>query len=159
VDPDSCPRCFAEYGASLSRIGLYYETLVEKLQDAYRTTPAPEQPALQAKIESYSRQALENYTRSNQQFEVYFSSSYVDPRTYNWVFRQSAALGDFDKALYYLQRYEESVTLTPVDSENLAILRKQYERGRQRQRERELQQELTDEDERRLLPGSVQPAN
>ena len=142
IDPDSCPLCFANYGASLSRIGIYYETLIDVLREEMLRVPPGQKPALQAKIDNYIELAKEAYRNSNRQFEVYFRSENVDPRTYEWVLRQSVALGDFDSAIYYLDQFVANARLSAEGEENARALRTRLNRGQARQRDAQLENEL-----------------
>ena len=142
IDPDSCPLCFAHYGASLSRIGIYYETLIDVLKKEKLRLPPREQAPVQERIDNYSDLAKEAYRNSNRQFEVYFRSENVDPSTYEWVLRQSVALGDFDSALYYLDQFVANARLSAEGEENARALRLRLDRGQARQRDTQLQDEL-----------------
>ena len=153
IDPDSCPLCFANYGASLSRIGIYYETLIDALQKERMRLPPNEQGPIVAKIESYTELAKQAYRDSNRQFEVYFRSENVDSRAYEWVLRQSVALGDFDSAIYYLDQFVSGSQLSAEGRANAKTLRMRLERGQSRQRDQDLQDELKDDRFFRSLNG------
>ena len=162
IFPADCPMCFANYGAALSRLGLYYNTLVGKLEEEKEKSGAT--PELNAKIKKYRDLMTEKYQLSNQQFEVYFRGDEpVDPKAYYWVFRQYDALKNYQMALNYLNLYEANVTLAPDDKKNAAALRRTYEDAIRREEEAEFEKELRKEDgatERPSPPRArAEPAN
>jgi hypothetical protein len=150
IFPADCPICFLNYGVALSRLGLYYNTLVLKLEEEQDRAPADEKPELDEKIAKYREVMTRQFKLSGQQFEVYFRNE-TNPSAgaYYWVFRQYSALKDYQKALYYLDLYEANMTLGPEDKKNAAALRRRYEDMIRRAEEEELDREL-----RREEPGS-----
>jgi hypothetical protein len=162
IFPADCPMCFANYGAALSRLGLYYSTLVGKLEEEKERSGAT--PELDTKIKKYRDLMTEKYQISNQQFEVYFRGDEpVDPKAYYWVFRQYDALKNYRMALNYLNLYEANVTLGPDDKKNAAALRRDYEDAIRREEEQEFERELRREDPASERPSSsrarAEPAN
>lgn len=145
IFPADCPMCFANYGAALSRLGLYYSTLAGKLEEEKEKSGGT--PELDAKIKKYRDLMTEKYQLSNQQFEVYFRGNEpVDPKAYYWVFRQYDALKNYRMALHYLDLYEANVTLAPDDRKNAAALRRSYEDEIRRGEEEEFEREIRRED-------------
>lgn len=143
VAPVTCPICYSRYGQALSRLGLYYRDLVGAFRRELEQVDPSERPSIEEKIERYHEKVLVNFQASNRQFSVYFQSGEViEPRAYEWVFRQYEALGDYRQALFYLEQFLANTTLTPEGRANAKQLKAAYGNQVLRQEEAELRREL-----------------
>ena len=162
VAPATCPLCYVRYAQALSRLGRYYNVLVGAFRKELEQAAPSERPLLEEKIERYRSEMLATFQRSNQQFEIYFrSGEAIDPRAYEWVFGQYAAMKEYRQALFYLERFVANTTLTPEGRDNAKRLREAYENQVRLQEEAELMRELEadsgDGDDVREARGSGGP--
>ena len=143
VAPTTCGRCFEYYGRALSRLGRFYEVEVAELEKARNDASGDQVEELDRKIAELNDLRLDAYRKSNQQFEVLFQSGEpVNPDAYEWMSGQAAALGDYRKALYYLDLFVQSYPLDPEGQKNAKARKLSFEREIRRQEEEELQKEL-----------------
>ena len=143
VAPTTCGRCFEFYGRALSRLGRFYEVEMAELQKARDNASGDQLEELDKRIAELNELRLDAYKTSNQQFDVLFQSGEpVNPDAYEWMSGQAAALGDYRKALYYLDLFVQSFPLDPEGQKRAKARKLEYEREIRRQEETELQKEL-----------------
>jgi len=143
VAPTTCGRCFEYYGRALSRLGRFYEVELAEVEKTRDRASGDQVEEVERKIAELNDLRLDAYRRSNQQFEVLFQSGEpVNPDAYEWMSGQSAALGDYRKALYYLDLFVQSYPLDPEGQKNAKARKLAFEREIRRQEEAELQREL-----------------
>jgi tetratricopeptide (TPR) repeat protein len=164
VSPTSCGFCFFRYGAALSRLGLYWKTLSATFtRDVDEKDLAPAEKAeYEAKASKYRDLAKEYFAKSNEQIQIYLTSGEpVDPQAYEWLAKQYDELGDYQKALYYLDQLAANVPLSAEDKRNVEALRKRYEELKRRQEEAEFEREIEREPARAGSPRRprAEPAN
>lgn len=147
IAPATCPLCFSNYAEALSRLGLYYNTLVRAAERDLKDASGQEKADLTERAARYRKKMNESFRESTRQFQNYFMSCRsngqpVDPEMYRWALRNSEFLQDFHKAIYYLELYEANVTLTEEAKRNAEKLRASYRREIERQEEERLRREL-----------------
>ena len=143
VAPTTCGRCFEYYGRALSRLGRFYEVEVTELEKTRDDASGDQIEELDRKIAELNGLRLDAYKKSNQQFEVLFQSGEpINPDAYEWMSGQAAALGDYRKALYYLDLFVQSYPLDPEGQKNAKARKHAFEKEIRRQEEAELQKEL-----------------
>jgi hypothetical protein len=144
VGPSDHPLAYANYGAALSRVGLYYGTLVAALERELETAKPSEQADIRVRIEKNRADATNSFASSNRQFDIYFQSppSVIDPKVYRWAIGNSEALHDWKSALHYLDLLEENGALSEQGKKDVAQLRKGYSEALRLQEEKELEHEL-----------------
>lgn len=146
--PDTCPLCYQRYGDALHRLGLYYRTLVEALEEEAKRTADPEEQAdLKERAEKARKEMLNAFRSSTLQLENYFNlcrlmGQPVDPLMYYGVVLNSENVRDYNRALYYLDLYMANTDLTEDDQRRAKELRKEYLRERNRLAEDRLREEL-----------------
>jgi hypothetical protein len=143
VAPTTCGRCFEYYGRALSRLGRFYEVEVTELEKTRDDASGDQIEELDRKIAELNELRLDAYKKSNQQFEVLFQSGEpINPDAYEWMSGQAAALGDYRKAIYYLELFVQSYPLDPEGQKNAKARKLAFEKEIRRQEEAELQREL-----------------
>ena len=146
ISPSDCSNCYRHYGETLTRIGLYHETLIGLLREELRGASPARRAEIEKSIGDHRQQAREAYANSNRQFESYFRITRdIDPYAYQWVYQQAARIGRFDEALYYLDLFAANMRLDDNAKREVELIKKRYSREQQRQQEQEFEQELYDE--------------
>jgi hypothetical protein len=146
VAPATCPICYVRYAKALSRLGRYYDELVGAFRKELSRAAPAEHLVLEGKIARYRKEKLRLFKLSNKQFEAYFrSGEAIDPRAYQWVFRQYQAMGDYGYALFYLEQFVANTTLTHDGTRQARRLKLAFEEQVRRQEEEELMRELESE--------------
>src|SRR5206468_9842085 len=108
IASSSCPNCWAGYAEALSMLGWYY---LESYQDNLdQASTAKGSAARQHQgLADQDRTEYEKYFQlSNNAFETYFrdrSIPYKHPYFYERVMRHFEIFENYDRALYYLQRF------------------------------------------------------
>jgi hypothetical protein len=144
VDPTACPNCYLDYGAALSRLGLYYETLVVAMRAQLESAEGRDRDELRQKTDGYVEVYKDYYRQSNRQFDIYLRSfpGPIQPKVYEWLINQCKALEDWDRALYYLSYFERDVALNDEGKKTVVRERKLLEHNLRLQREREAEATL-----------------
>jgi len=144
MGPADYPLAYANYGAALSRVGLYHGSLVAALEKELETAKPTEQAAIRAKIEGYRAEAMKSFAASNRQLDVYFQNQAGtnDPKVYQWALGNSEALRDWKSALNYLGLLEANGGLSEAGKRQVVQLRKNYTEALHHQEEKELEHEL-----------------
>ena len=143
IAPTTCGRCFEYYGRALSRLGRFYEVEVAEAEKARDNASGDQLEEIEKRVAELNALRLDAYRKSNQQFEVLFQSGEpVNPDAYEWMSGQSAALGDYRKAIYYLDLFVQSYPLDPDGQKKAKERKLGLEREIRRQEETELQREL-----------------
>ncbi|MBN1442521.1 MAG: hypothetical protein JXA90_07420 [Planctomycetes bacterium] len=123
-DPREWPTCYFKYGQGLSMLGGYYLTLRNKLKEL----PPGRQSGIEEKIREAEEKTREYFQRSNEALEAYFQTGYANPRAYDMASRQYGFLGDYSRALHYLNRLSQTRRLSDSDKEIVEQRRKFYTR-------------------------------
>lgn len=147
IAPATCPLCFAYYAEALSRLGLYYRTLVVAQEREIQSARGDEKARLEDRRARSRQQMLEAFRNSNRQFENYIQSCRatgqgVDPERYWWIVSNSEFLEDYTRALYYLDLYAANVSLSEPDKRNVEGLRASYLREKERLEEERMRLDL-----------------
>ncbi len=146
--PATCPNCWAEYGQALSTWGWFYwqrhHMVLEDLEQA-----RPEEKAgLEAEAERYREEYQKHFHEANLAYETHFrdrSSNFVHPYSYERVMRHYEVLGDFDRALYYQQKFMDGYPeMNAINRKKLEDLRRLYKQELQKQKERGIDEEGRD---------------
>jgi len=161
VAPESCPSCFKDYGMALTRIGMYYETLIGLKLEEYRQSPTSSRDSLETEIKGYRGRVHRLYVDSNRQFAIYFRLTETpEPWTYEWVAKQYAALGNYRQALQLLDLLERNHPPRREEKVALADLRTRFRQGLERQDDIEIEAQVRDEDvDHFFSPTDSEPAN
>ena len=138
--PATCPNCWAEYGEALSIWGWYYHHRHHEVLEELEQARPDEKPALEAE----AQRSLEEYERlfhhSNLAYETHFrdrSVNFVHPYSYERVMRHCEVLGDFERALYYLQKYMDAYPeMNAPSRKKIEELRRLYKQELQKKKER-----------------------
>jgi tetratricopeptide (TPR) repeat protein len=146
IAPETCPKCWASYGEGLSFIGYYYWNLYnDAIEDLDKAGPE-EEPGLKAKTVKLKRLWVKYFEDSNRAYKAHFSSgdvSVVHPFSYERVMRHNELLGNYEMAIYYLEKCLESYPLVrDMDGptrERFETLRRLYKREAARQKEDQAQ--------------------
>lgn len=153
--PKECPYCFANYGEALSLLGQYYYTSRETAEAELENAPPEERAELEARIQSAHEKVIDYFTRSNQMLEAYFSARVgVDPKAYNMARKQYAELGDYQRALNYLNLWAGRIGKRAYEAnrEKVDQLRTKYKRMIRQKRIADMKREMEDFDENALAP-------
>ena len=109
IAPATCPRCWGSYGESLSMIGFYYWGIHQDILDEAQTVKSAQKKRdLLKEAEQYQAEWEKYFTLSNQAYETHFRSKEVfaiHPYSYERVMRHYELLGNYERALTYLQKY------------------------------------------------------
>jgi tetratricopeptide (TPR) repeat protein len=146
IAPSTCPKCWAEYGESLSMLGWkYWYDHQDLIDDMSRATPS-EAKELKKEAAALKEKWVDYFTRSNNAYETHFRSvdvPMVHPYSYERVMRHWELLGNYERALYYLNKCVEGYPslqggLDQPRKEKFDKLRRIYKQEIQKQKEGEV---------------------
>ena len=146
IAPSTCPRCWAAFGEALSMLGWYYYEIYGDVLEEAETAPPAQKAKLLAEARSYKAEWQKYFTISNQAYETHFRSRdvpSVHPYAYERVMRHCEIMENYERALYYLEKYIDSYPifygqLEEPNRQKLEKLRRLYKEELQRQKERGL---------------------
>jgi len=143
--PASCPRCWAEYGEALSMLGYHYWFLYNDVLRDLDSTRKGDRAALEQEAAEYRAEWEKYFSDSNRAYEAHFRSdgvSAVHPYSYERVMRHNEILGNYDRAIYYLEKYVEAYPMIGQMEESnrqrIERLRRLYRAEVAKQKEREI---------------------
>jgi len=150
MGPSEYPNGYANYADALTRVGLYYDTLVQALQNELEKAPPAEAPALKVRIQKNREEALRHFRMSNNQLSIYLQNQTgpIDPRAYQGALGNCVKLEDWQGAKENLMNLIASGSLTEASKAEAKELLKEYEERRRRKDEEELERELGREKDR-----------
>jgi hypothetical protein len=101
---------------------------------------------LRAEIKEADDKVKFYYQRSNEIFQIYFDTpkAGLQPVAYAWVSEQYAELGDYGKAIRFLDQLERSASLVPAEKAALDRRRSEYRRLLERKSSSEAAKEAED---------------
>jgi tetratricopeptide (TPR) repeat protein len=145
IAPQSCPRCWAEYGQALSYLGYHYWFLFNDVEREIRAASPAQREKLEEEADEYREEWKRYFEDSNKAYETHFRSpdvTTVHPYSYERVMRHYEILGNYDRALFYLGKFEESYPLIGAMDESVRQrvekLRRLYKSEARRDRERQV---------------------
>ena len=139
--PATCPLCWASYGEGLSMLGWWWYHQWEAATEDADTEKNPARArALQAEAEETHEKWLSYFEQSNEAMEKYFrspDSGPPHPYTIERVMRHYELMGNFVRALYYLEKLlKDNPTMDGTVREKLSRLQDLYRREIQKAKER-----------------------
>jgi tetratricopeptide (TPR) repeat protein len=132
--PQTCPDCYLNYGRGLRALGNYYRVLEEKLEAEILDVSRSEQARYRDAIERAIAKKQNYYSTSNTILEQYLAA-FPDrqPIAHFWVAQHGYELGDYDKAVRYLERFASaSPELNEVEEKEVERLRNLYKAAKDR---------------------------
>jgi hypothetical protein len=153
IAPATCPNCWASFGEALSMLGWYHWLKYSELEDESEGAKGRQSAEIQAQADKEKSEWVKNFTLSNQAFETFFrdpSVPYKHPYFFERVMRHYELLGNYERAIYYLQKYEESYPfflrkMEEPERKRVDKLRRLYKQEAQRQKERGVRGESEEE--------------
>lgn len=154
--PAVCPLCYANHAQGLRLLGVYYWTLRRKCEDEIERTSDPSALAeLEAKRARADEMVRSYFAESNRQLEAFFSTRQaVIPQTYDWASQQYAELGDYRRALRYLDLLTQSRTFGDETQGILDKRRREYRKRLQQQQMQRVRDELGGADAAGVWPDA-----
>jgi tetratricopeptide (TPR) repeat protein len=107
IAPETCPKCWAEYGEALSMLGFKFWSDSQDLLDQIKKAEHPPTEDLQVKAKELTAKWAEHFKKSNQSYETYFrlaDTQSIHPYAYERVMRHWELLGNYERALSYLEK-------------------------------------------------------
>lgn len=142
--PMSCQSCYYHYAKGMRLLGVYFWEEEKRALETLREAP-PDAASLREKARRAREKWQTYFARSNETLETYFSTrNGIDVETYDWASQQYAALGNYGKALAYLNRLDRSITFNERDRETIEERRRVYKREYERQQLEEVRRSLAD---------------
>jgi hypothetical protein len=144
IAPSTCPNCHAAYGEALSMLGWYYWEDYSSLLDEAESASPQKARQLRAEADQVKEEWVKYFTLSNNYLEGFFRDPTVPnkhPYFYERVMRHYQLMENYERALYYLQKYEENYPpfmgrMEEPARQRVEELRRFYRQESQRQKER-----------------------
>ena len=124
--PERCAMCYRNYAYGLRLLGIYYFERREDAENELERATGARAEELRNDIAAYRGKVRHYFSLSNQQLERYFRTDRIDPQTWDWASQQYAELGDFKRALRYLNLVSRNDTLRESDRRTLEARRRYY---------------------------------
>jgi len=130
LDSARLPHLRAEYGQALSIWDWYFHQRHHEILEDLSQARQEEKPALEAEAQRYKEEYEKLFHDSKLAYETHFrdrSVKIIHPYSYERVMRHCEVLGDFERALYYLQKYMDAYPeMNYANRRKLDDLRRRY---------------------------------
>jgi len=141
--PMSCKICYLNYGEGLRLLGIHYWDEEKRLLGAAGAASPAEAQRFRREAAAAREKWTEHFRSSCDALEAYFATrESIQPEAYDWASQQYAALGDFGRALSYLNLLDRSVSLNERDRQKVVERRNVYKRRHERQQLEEVRRSL-----------------
>lgn len=141
--PVACPSCYYRYGYALHLMGIHWWEVREDAEQKLARAARGDEEALRRTIAEADEKVKEYFEQSINALEAYFSTrESIDPQAYDWVSRQAAQLGDYKRAIRYLNLFSHSTRLGERDQLEVAKRIKGYKALLDKQERTKLRERL-----------------